>query len=88
MTQHNTAEIDRIVLDYLASHGTTPEPAREEDLFETGRVNSLFAIQLMSFLESRFGVEVDVDDLNLRNFASIAKITDFVQRKQLEADPA
>ncbi|CAM5723933.1 hypothetical protein SANTM175S_01918 [Streptomyces antimycoticus] len=41
----------------------------------------------MSFLEKTFEVDVDVDDLDLRNFASIAKITDFVQRKQLEANP-
>ncbi|CAM5724214.1 phosphopantetheine-binding protein [Streptomyces antimycoticus] len=88
MTQLTTEDIDRTLLQYLASHSTDTEPTRDEDLFETGRVNSLFAIQLMSFLEKTFEVDVDVDDLDLRNFASIAKITDFVQRKQLEANPA
>jgi methoxymalonate biosynthesis acyl carrier protein len=88
MTAYTQDDVDRIVLDYLASRGGGDEPARDDDLFETGRVNSLFAIQMMSFLEHRFGIEVDVDDLDLRNFATIAKITEFVRRKQLAADPA
>jgi acyl carrier protein len=88
MTVQQPDEIDRVVLDYLMSRDSSPAPEREEDLFETGRVNSLFAIQLMSFLEGSFAIEVDVDDLDLRNFASIAKITDFVRRKQLAAHPA
>ncbi|MFI5799470.1 acyl carrier protein [Streptomyces sp. NPDC051677] len=85
MTARTTNEIDDVVREFLATRDTSPAPGRDEDLFQSGRVNSLFAIQLMSFVERTFEIEVDVDDLNLANFASIAKITDFVQRKQLEA---
>jgi methoxymalonate biosynthesis acyl carrier protein len=88
MTTQEQGEIDRVVLDYLTSRSPGPAPARDEDLFQSGRVNSLFAIQLMSFLERGFGIEVDVDDLQLANFASVARITDFVQRKQRTADTA
>jgi methoxymalonate biosynthesis acyl carrier protein len=85
MTARTPNEIDVVVREFLAARDTSPAPERDEDLFQSGRLNSLFAIQLMSFVERTFEIEVDVDDLSLANFASIAKITDFVQRKQLEA---
>jgi len=83
-----TDEIDAAVLEYLAAHDTGPAPERDDDLFRTGRVNSLFAIQLMGFLESTFAIELDVDDLDLKHFASIAAITEFVRRKQRAAEHA
>jgi acyl carrier protein len=82
MTTQLQHEIDGTVRDYLASHDPSPAPERDEDLFRTGRVNSLFAIQLMKFIERSFSIEMDVDDLDLANFSSIARITSFVQRKQ------
>ncbi|MDI5968587.1 phosphopantetheine-binding protein [Streptomyces sp. SL13] len=84
MSVHTTEEIDRVVLEFLATRDNGPAPERDDDLFQSGRVNSLFAIQLMSFIERAFDIEVDVEDLSLTNFASIAKITGFVQSKQLE----
>lgn len=88
MTAHTAQEIDRVVLEFLATRDNGPTPDRDEDLFQSGRVNSLFAIRLMSFIERAFDIEVDVDDLSLTNFASIAKITAFVQSKQPEAQSA
>ncbi|MEU4205501.1 phosphopantetheine-binding protein [Streptomyces sp. NPDC039022] len=88
MTAQQQTDIDRTVMDFLATRAPGPAPERDEDLFQSGRVNSLFALQLMSFLERAFTIELDVDDLDLSNFASIARITDFVQRKQLASDPA
>ncbi|MGW7047821.1 acyl carrier protein [Streptomyces avermitilis] len=79
-------EIEGAVREYLAAHAPGPTPGHDEDLFQSGRVNSLFAIQLMSFLERTFHIELDVDDLKLGNFATIAKITEFVQHKQRASD--
>jgi methoxymalonate biosynthesis acyl carrier protein len=58
----------------------------EENLFAAGIVNSLFAVQLTTFVESRFGLELGVDDLDIENFKSIAATADFVARKT--ASPA
>ena len=52
-----------------------------ENLFETGIVNSLFAVQLTTFVEKAFGIEVDMDDLEMENFSSLEATTAFVQRK-------
>jgi methoxymalonate biosynthesis acyl carrier protein len=52
-----------------------------EDIFATGFVNSMFAMQLVQFVESTFGITCESEDLELDNFRSIDAITAFVQRK-------
>jgi len=49
-----------------------------EDIFATGYVNSMFAMQLVQFVESTFGLAVESEDLEMDNFRSIDA---FVERK-------
>jgi len=53
----------------------------DDDLFESGIVNSLFAVQLMTFIEKTFAIEVGMDDLDIENFKSLNAATAFVVRK-------
>ena len=53
----------------------------DENLFESGIVNSLFAVQLMTFVERRFGIEVGMDHLDIENFKSISATAAFVARR-------
>lgn len=53
----------------------------DDDLFGSGIVNSLFAVQLMTFIEKAFGIEVEMDDLDMENFKSLNATTAFVLRK-------
>ena len=53
-----------------------------EDIFQSGLVSSLFGIQLLTFIESEFGLIVGDDDLDLMNFSSIENICNFVSRKK------
>ena len=53
----------------------------DDDLFESGLVNSLFAVQLMMFIEKTFAIEVGADDLDIKNFQSIEAATEFVLRR-------
>jgi methoxymalonate biosynthesis acyl carrier protein len=53
-----------------------------EDIFASGFVNSMFAMQLVQFVESDFGLAVDSEDLELDNFRSIDALSAFVERKQ------
>ena len=59
-----------------------PDLKDDDNLFESGIVNSLFAVELMTFLEKTFAVEVGPDDLEIANFQSINAAADFVTRKK------
>lgn len=53
----------------------------DDNLFESGIVNSLFAVQLMTFIEKTFSIEVGMDDLDIENFKSLNATTAFVLKK-------
>jgi acyl carrier protein len=53
----------------------------DDNLFESGIVNSLFAIQLMTFIERTFSIEVEMDDMDIENFKSLNATTAFVLKK-------
>ena len=65
---------------FLARHvrGEFPD---DVDLFATGRINSLFALQLVMFVEKQFRIRVENDDLERKNFCSIDAISGFVEHK-------
>jgi methoxymalonate biosynthesis acyl carrier protein len=53
----------------------------DDDIFALGFGNSMFAMQLVSFVEKEFKIEIDSDDLEMSNFRSIQAITGLVERK-------
>jgi acyl carrier protein len=71
---------------FILSSIHVPDLADDDNLFESGIVNSLFAVQLMTFIEKSFSIEVGPDDLDIVNFKSIEAAAGFVLRKQ--AQPA
>ena len=52
-----------------------------DDYFALGMVNSLFALELVTFVEHRFGFQVEVDDLDLDNFRTLSRLTAFVRAR-------
>ncbi|WP_030568221.1 acyl carrier protein [Streptomyces aureocirculatus] len=57
------------------------ELAPDDDYFTMGLVNSLFAMELVTFVERQYGIEVQVEDLDLDNFRSLGRLRDFVLAK-------
>lgn len=53
-----------------------------DDIFQLGLVNSLFALELVVFLENTFEITVENEDLDLNNFSSVANIEQFILRKK------
>lgn len=70
------------VRDFVSRFVRGHELGDGEDIFATGFVNSMFAMQLVNFVEQTFGVTVESDDLDIDNFRSIDAITALVERKQ------
>ena len=60
----------------------------DTDIFRSGLINSLFAMQLVLFIEKEFHLKVEQDDLDIENFKSIYAITNFIQTKQSIKGPA
>lgn len=53
----------------------------DDDIFALGLVNSLMAMQLVLFLEKEFGLRFSNQDLNLKNFRSIAAMHELLEQK-------
>jgi acyl carrier protein len=52
-----------------------------DDFFEMGLVDSLFALQLVLFVENEFQLHVEGEDLDLDNFCTINAVERFVAKK-------
>jgi len=56
-------------------------PSLDTDLIETGLVDSLTFVEFLAHLEQDFGVHVSLEDLEIDNFRTIARIAAFVATK-------
>jgi methoxymalonate biosynthesis acyl carrier protein len=75
------AEPDAI-LAFLLRHTRREDLDPDENIFKAGHVNSLFALQLVMFVENKFAICVEHEDLDLANFCSATAIRRFVERKR------
>lgn len=73
-------DVNRRIRQYFSQ--TIPvEIADDEDIFQRAVVDSLFAIQLVGFVEQEFSISVEPTDLDINNFCSVSALTRFVKRK-------
>jgi acyl carrier protein len=81
MSENNPSAVKEAVRNFINSSINIDTLGDDENLFESGIVNSLFAVQLMTFVENKFGIEIGMDDLEIANFKSINATAAFVARK-------
>ena len=81
MSTEQAVGVKQTVRDFILRSVPIKKLEDDDDLFATGIVNSLFAVQLMTFVEKAFAIDVDVDDLDIANFKSLNATTAFVLRK-------
>jgi acyl carrier protein len=70
-----------IVENFLFGDDSQPLPD-DLSLIENDLVDSTGILELVSFVEERFGVKVEDADLVPANLDSIGRIVDFIGRKQ------
>ena len=51
-------------------------------LFDEGIFDSLGFLSLISFISEEFGIEVDNDELNEENFATVRSVVSFISHKK------
>ncbi|WP_374582916.1 acyl carrier protein [Frankia sp. CiP3] len=83
--QLTIAIIEQRLLDFLVER-TKIEWEVGQDLFDSGVLSSLFAMELVVFVEKAFDVSIEREDLALANFRTVRAMTDLVQRLGKAAD--
>jgi len=78
--------IDEIIRQFLIvnliSFDEDPKIEDDENIFESGFVDSTLAMQLINFIEEKFKIIIKDDDLDLVNFSTINRIVQFIERKR------
>jgi acyl carrier protein len=72
---------------YLLEHSVTPGVTTLDDgwsLMEQGVLDSFGLVELLGFLEERFGLQVADEEMEAAHFATVQSICEFVARKQTE----
>ncbi len=53
----------------------------DDDIFATGMANSMFALELVVYIEERYGLTLESEDLNRENFRSATAMSQLVARR-------
>ncbi len=70
------------IAEFMTRSFDGAEIGPDQDIFEAGYGNSMFAMQLVAFVESHFDLEIEADDLDIDNFRSINRVAALVARKK------
>ncbi|MGG1149682.1 acyl carrier protein [Bacillus wiedmannii] len=73
--------IELSIKKFLSRFFKKYEIQNDEDIFSLGFVNSLFAMQLVLFIEQNFDISVETQDMDLDNFRTVNKMIAFVEKK-------
>lgn len=73
--------IEREIQGFLADRTKTVVPT-DRDLFASGLVSSLFAMELIVHLEESYAIALVGDDLRLDNFRTVERMAALVTRLQ------
>jgi len=57
------------------------------DLLNSSIIDSLSLIQLVAFIESKFGLRVEAEELTSDNFKTVSRIARFISGKQCNRHP-
>jgi acyl carrier protein len=92
MVAWSNAAVSEIIAEYIVrarSDRVGPSLDQRTALIDEGILDSLFLIQLVAFLESRFSIAIDSEAVTPENFETIERIATLVQASLGEgAQPA
>jgi acyl carrier protein len=74
-------EIRQFIVDNFLFGEVERSPSNDDSLIEQGIVDSTGVVELVAFLESKYGIEIHGNELIPANLDSLNKLLDFVARK-------
>ena len=77
-----TAEVEQFIVSELSQGRGITAIDPGDNLLAKGIVDSHGVMELVTFLEERYGIAIGDEDLTPENFESVGRIEEFVARKQ------
>jgi acyl carrier protein len=74
------AEIKKILKGHFQATGGF-SPVDGDDLFEKGALDSFGVVEFLNFLESRFGIQIPIEDITEANFSTVDAISELIQKQ-------
>jgi acyl carrier protein len=81
MSDERAAAIESFIVTEITGGIADGALPHDEDLLAADLIDSLGITELVGFLEARFGIRVEDEDLTPDNFRSVEVISAFVSRK-------
>jgi methoxymalonate biosynthesis acyl carrier protein len=72
--------IENEIRNFLGKYVAVESLPSDANLFEFGFMSSLFAAQLIAFVENHFNIHIPDEDLEIRNFTTVAAIVNLINR--------
>jgi acyl carrier protein len=80
-----TEHLERALMGRIRARLGLDIPSAELDLIETGLIDSLTFVELLLVVEEEFGTSIDVAELELDDFRSIARMARFLAARNAAA---
>lgn len=68
-------------MDFIKGRYPQADIGESEDVFSLGFINSLFAMELVMFVEKTFAISIPNDELRIDNFRSADAMAELVSRR-------
>ena len=81
-------ELTRFIIDEFAAEVGVKEIRPDDSLIGNGILDSLSLLQLIVFIEERYGIKVEDEEVTPNNFQNINHIVTFLRTKQGAAKSA
>lgn len=75
------SETKKQILEFVRGRYPQAQISESQDIFALGFVNSLFAMELVMFIEKTFGITIPNDELKIENFRTADSMADLVGRQ-------
>lgn len=72
---------EQMILDYIKQDllkGRMASLGKDDDLLDSGILNSLGILQLVAFIDERLGIQIPDEDVVYENFNSVAALTGYL----------
>ena len=70
------------ILSFITGRFPNAQLTGTQDIFSLGYINSLFAMELVMFLEKTFGITIPNDELQIDNFRTAVSMAELGARQR------